>query len=299
MKNIAEEWPALPLREWRETCDTIHLYSQIPGKIRLALAPFEPEWNHVPLYAAARGLTTSPMPYQGRAFELAFDFIAHKFVIAVSDGQAKFIDLGVRPAVADFYADVMAGLRECGIEVQINAKPQEVANPINFSEDRTHASYDKAAVERFWRVLIGVDAVLKAHRAPFHGRHTPVQLWWGSFDLGYERFSGRWLTPPANVGLLMRVGGDAEQINVGFWPGDDRFPEPAFFAYGFPKPDGVENVSIKPAAAFWNKEIGEFMLRYEDVRRAPSPRDAILEFARSTYDAAATLMKWDPALKGE
>jgi hypothetical protein len=298
MKNVAEQWPALPLGEWRDTCDTIHLYSQIPGKIRLALAPFEPEWNHVTLYAAARGLTTSPMPYQGRAFELAFDFIAHKFVIAVSDGQAKFIDLGVRPAVADFYAEVMAGLHECGIDVQISLKPQEVANPINFSEDRVHASYDKAAVDRFWRVLIGVDAAFKAHRASFHGRHTPVQLWWGAFDLGYERYSGRWLTPPPNAGLLARVGGDAEQINVGFWPGDDRFPEPAFFAYGLPKPDGLENASIKPAAAFWNKDLGEFMLRYEDVRRAPSPRDAILEFARSTYDAASTMAKWDPALKG-
>lgn len=296
MSSSADAWPALPLDVWKDTCDTLHLYTQIPGKIRLALSPPEPEWNHTPLYAGARGLTTSPIPYEDRTFEIAFDFIWHKVIIAVSDGQTKFIDLEPR-SVSAFYADVMNGLRECGIHVKINDKPQEVPDPIPFPDDHVHASYDRAAVERFWRAMVSIDATFKAHRAPFRGRHTPVQLWWGHFDFAYTRV-GRPVTPPPNAGLLMRVGGDAEQIACGFWPGDEKFPEPAFFAYAFPKPDGLEKAAIKPAAAYWSKDIGEFILRYEDVRKSPSPRDALLEFLSSTYDACAAVLKWDPALKG-
>jgi hypothetical protein len=297
MTPDSKAWPALPLDAWRPTCDTLHLYAQIPGKIRLKLAPPEPEWNHVPLYVTARGLTTSPMPYGERSFEIAFDFIMHKLVIAASDGAAKFIDLGPR-SVSAFYADVMKGLSECGIEVSISDAPQEMPNPIPFARDEVHASYDREWVEKFFRALVSVDTVFKAHRAPFRGRHTPSQVWWGSLDLGYERFSGRPAQPPPGANLLYRVGADAEQINVGFWPGDDRFLEPAFFAYAYPKPEGLENAVIRPAAAFWSKELGEFLLRYEDVRRSASPADMVMEFARSTYDAAATLAHWDPALKG-
>lgn len=289
------EWPALPLDAWRPTCDTLHLYTQIPGKIRLKLAPPEPQWNHVTLYVTARGLTTSPMPYGERTFEIAFDFIMHKLVIAASDGQTKFIDLVPR-SVSAFYAEVMKGLKECGIEVDIWDQPQEVPDPIPFAKDEVHAAYDREWVEKFFRVLVGVDTVFRAHRAPFRGRHTPSQFWWGTFDLGYERFSGKPVTPPPGANLLYRVGGDAEMINVGFWPGDARFPEPAFFAYAYPKVDGLETATIKPAAAFWNKEMGEWLLRYEDVRQSPSPRDAILEFASSTYDVAAKLAGW-PAIQ--
>lgn len=295
MPQVNEEWPAIPLDGWKDTCDTLHLYTQIPGKIRLKLAPFEPEWSHVTLYLAARGLTTSPMPYDGRSFELAFDFVGHRFVIAVSDGKTKFIDLKPR-TVAEFYAEVMSGLHECGIDVQISEKPQEIPNPIPFSDDEVHRSYDKEAVERFWRALVNIDQAFKAHRAPFWGRHTPVQLWWGTFDLGYERFSGKALTPPPNAGLLRRVSGDAEQINAGFWPGDARMPEPAFFSYAYPKPDGLEKASIKPVAAAWHDGMGEFILRYEDVRRSPSPRQDVLDFLASTYEAASTLGGWDPKL---
>jgi hypothetical protein len=292
-----EEWPALPLDAWQPTCDTLHLYTQIPGKIRLALAPPEPQWNHVALYVTSRGITTSPMPYRGRAFEIAFDFIMHKLVIAASDGQTKFIDLEPR-SVAAFYAEVMKGLKECGIEVSIWDKPQEVADLTPFSKDETHAAYDRPWVEKFFRVLVSVDTVLRKHRAPFRGRHTPSQLWWGTFDLGYSRYSGKPVTPPPGANLLYRVGGDAEQVSVGFWPGDARFAEPAFFGYHYPKLDGLEKATVKPAAASWNPAMGEFLLRYEDVRRASSPADTLMDFAQSTYDAAASLAHWDPALKG-
>ncbi|HME80868.1 MAG TPA: DUF5996 family protein [Candidatus Eremiobacteraceae bacterium] len=297
MSAQSDQWPAIPLESWRDTLDTLHLYSQVPGKIRTKLAPPEPEFNHVTLYVAGRGLTTGPIPYGGRAFELAFDFVDHRFVIACSDGATSFIDLGQR-SVASFYAAVMAGLRDCGVEVKISELPQEVPDPIPFSQDDKHASYDRAAVERFWRALVGIDTAFKAHRAPFRGRHSPVQLWWGSFDLGYERFSGRPAAPPPNANFIYRESMDAELINAGFWPGDARFPEPAFFAYAYPKPEGLESASIAPTAAFWSKELGEWALRYEDVRRSPSPHDMIMQFLSSTYDAAASRMRWDPELKG-
>ncbi len=297
MSAQTDEWPAIPLDSWRDTLDTLHLYSQIPGKIRTKLAPPEPEFNHVTLYVAARGLTTSPIPYEGRAFELAFDFIDHRFIIAVNDGNVKFIDLVPPRSVAAFYKDVVAGLHECGIDVSISDLAQEVPDPIRFSEDEVHKSYDRAAVERFWRALVSIDTAFKAHRAPFRGRHTAVHLWWGSFDLGYERFSGRPAAPPPNAGWLYRKSMDAELINAGFWPGDARFPEPAFFAYAYPKPDGLESAQVQPAQAFWSKELGEFALRYEDVRRSAAPREAVMQFLSSTYEAAAARMGW-PELKG-
>jgi len=288
-----DAWPALPLEAWRPTATTLHLYTQIPGKIRLKLAPPEPQWLAVPYYVTSRGMTTSPMPYGDRTFEIAFDFIMDKLVIAASDGQTKFIDLEPR-TVSAFYAEVMKGLAECGIDVEIWDQPQEVPDPIPFALDEVHASYDREWVEKFFHALVSADSALRAHRAPFRGRHSPVQFWWGTFDLGYERFSGKPITPPPGANLLYRVGGDAELINVGFWPGDARFPDPAFFSYAYPKPDGLESAAIQPKEAFWSKELGEFCLRYEDVRRSASPRDAVLAFASSTYDAAATLAKWNP-----
>jgi hypothetical protein len=292
-----DAWPPLPYEAWKDTLETLHLFMQIPGKVRLALAPPEPEWNHVTLYAGARGLTTSPIPYRDRTFEMTFDFIWQKLVVAVNDGKTAFIDLKPR-SVADFYAAVMTGLRECGIEVAISDLPQEVPNPIRFHEDTTHASYDAEAVGRFWRALSTIDAVFKRHRAPFRGRHTPVQLWWGSFDHAYERFSGAVAEPPANVNFLMRTSLDACCINAGFWPGDGRFEEPAFYCYVYPKPDGLESAPIRPASAGWNAKLGEFLLRYEDVRQSPSPEAALLEFLESTYSVGAKLAGWDPALAG-
>ncbi len=297
MTPASDAWPAMPLDSWRDTCDTLHLYLQIPGKIRLALAPHEPQWGHVTLFVTARGLTTGPMPYEDRQVEITFDFIWQKVVIAASDGKAAFVDLEPR-SVAAFYADMMKALRDCGVDVKISDVPQEVPDPIPFARDETHKAYDRAAIARFWRVLTSIDMVFTAHRAPFKGRHTPVQMWWGSFDLGYTRFNGRPMPPPPGANLLVREGMGAEEINAGFWPGDARFPEAAFFSYTLPKPDGIDAASIKPKEAFWSKELGEFLLRYEDVRRAPSPRQALLDFLSSTYDAGAALNKWDPALKG-
>ena len=292
MRKPSDRWPSLPYTEWQATCETIHMYAQVAGKIRLCLAPPEPQWGHVALYVTARGLTTSPIPYDGRTFEIIFDFIGHSVVIAVSDGQTRSIALVPR-SVAAFYQEVVDALRSLGIEVTFSTTPQEVPDPIPFERDTTHTSYDGAAVERFFQVLSRVDMVFKKHRAPYRKRHTPVQLFWGSFDLSYTRFSGRPANPPPKAGLIFRLAMDAEEITAGFWPGYSRFPEAAIFAYTYPKPDGIENAAIQPSAAFWSKDIGEFLLRYEDVRAADSPEEAILQFLRSTYEAGARAAGWD------
>jgi hypothetical protein len=284
-------WPSLPLGEWKSTCDTIHMYAQIAGKIRLALAPAEPEWAQVPLYVTARGLTTSPIPAGDRVFQIDFDFVSHEVDISVSDGQTRSIPLLLELNVADFYQAVMDALKALAVDVHISTLPSEVSNPIRFPEDRVHASYDPVYANRFWRILAQVDAVFKEHRAPFRRRHTLVQFFWGTFDLAYARFSGRPATPPSND-VIMRSAMDAEEICAGFWPGDERFPEPAFWCYAFPRPPGVENLVLQPSTASWVEKLGLFILRYEDVRNAASPRDAIREFLASSYDGCAALAKW-------
>ena len=280
-------WPALPLEEWKQTCDTLHLWTQVPGKVRLALSPEEPEWQQVVLYTNARGLTTGPIPYQERTFEIAFDFLAHKVFIWTNDGPLREIAL-VPMSVAAFFAAMLTALKELGIAVQLNPMPQEVPNPIPLDEDTTHASYDRNAIAKFWQILSSVDMILREHRAPFRGRHTLVQFFWGTFDLAYARFSGKPVALPPDANLMMRKGGDAEEVCAGFWFGDDRLPEPAFYCYAYPKQDGLENSQIRPAAASWNKDLGEFIMRYEDVRMAQSPRAAILDFLQSTFAAAAS-----------
>lgn len=295
MISTETEWPALPFDAWKDTKDTVQLYTQIAGKIRLALSPMEPEWAQVPLYLTARGLTTTPMPYLPRTLQIDFDFIAHRVYLSVSDGQVRMIDLAPR-SVASFYSELMAKLQELGINVQIWTMPQEVPDPVRFTEDTKHAAYDKDYVHRFWLILSRVDQVLKKYRAPYRGRHTLVQFFWGSFDLCYFRYSGRPETPPPNANIIYRFGADAQAIGCGFWPGDERFPEPAFFSYEYPKPDGVESASIRPKEAFWSTQVGEFLLRYEDARKSPSPEKAILDFASSVYEVCAALDKWDPDL---
>lgn len=287
-------WPSLPLAEWRATCDTLHMYAQIAGKIRLALAPNEPEWAQVPLYVTARGLTTSVMPIGDRVFEIDFDLIAHKVDVAVSDGQMRSIALLPPRGVADFYQEFMSTLGALGIDAKISTMPQEVPDPIRFTQDRRHATYDPEYANRFLRILSQVDAVFKEHRAPFRGRHTLVQFFWGSFDLAYARYSGRPATPPS-TDVIMRSAMDAEEVCAGFWPGDDRFPEPAFWCYAYPKPAGVEQLVIKPSGAAWNPKLGEFILRYDDMRAQASPRKALLEFLSSTFDGYAKLARWDDA----
>jgi hypothetical protein len=290
-----DEWPALPFEEWRATRDTLHMYTQVVGKLRLALSPFEPQWANVALYVTARGLTTSPIPNRGRTFDAEFDLLDHELVVRTNDGRTERIPLGPKP-VADFYHDVMAALESVDMGVAISATPSEVADPIPFAEDRTHHTYNAEQATRFFHVLSAVDVVFKEHRSHFVGKTPPVHFFWGSFDLAVTRFSGRSVTPPADADVITRFGGDAEQICGGFWPGHDRFPHPAFFGYGYPKPDGIEASALRPAEAGWDDNLGEFILPYDAVRTAPDPRRALLDFLESTYDACARQLGWDPEL---
>jgi hypothetical protein len=285
-----DAWPSLPLDAWRETCDTLHMLAQIVGKIRLRLAPPEPEWAQVALYVTPRGLTTSPIPYPPRSFQIDFDLIGHEIKIGASDGETRSIPLRPR-SVADYYHELMDTLRAMGFGVRIWPMPVEVPNPIRFDQDTTHASYDPEYARRFAALLVSVDSVMKEFRAPFRRRHSLVQFFFGTFDLAYARFSGRPAPPPRND-LIERIAMDAEEICIGFWAGDDRFPEPGFWSYAYPKPPGAERLSVRPSAASWNDAMGLFLLRYEDVRRADSPRAVLREFFASAFDQLSTLAKW-------
>ena len=289
------EWPELPYDAWGPTLDTLHMNLQVIGKARLALTAREPQWANVPLYLTARGLTTSPM-WNGRSgFAIDVDLIDHEVVVALNDGRLERVALRARP-VAEFYGELMDRLRVLGIGVSITTTPSEVENPVAFPQDTIHAAYEPDWAHRFWRLLARIDLVLKEHRARFRGRVTPVSFWWGTFDLALARYSGRPVEPPPDAGLIRRVSGDAEQVCVGFWPGNARFREPAFFAYAYPMPRGLAETAIRPDDASWNPTLGEFILPYEAVRRSRDPRQAILDFADSTFQAGARLQRWDPPL---
>jgi hypothetical protein len=263
--------------------------------VRLSLTPFEPGWANVPLYLTARGLTTTPMAYNGLIFQIDVDLIDHQVLIETARGETRRVVLRARP-VADFYADFMSTLSALGIQAEFRPVPSEVDDPIPFAEDATHSAYEPDWATRFWRVLSQADLVLKEHRSHFRGRSSPVHFFWGTFDLAYTRYSGRPNVPPPGAGLIERLSGDAEQSCAGFWPGHSRFPEPAFYAYTYPKPNGLERQPIQPPAAGWNSDLGEFALPYEEVRKNASPRDAILRFFESAYAAGASLTGWDPDL---
>lgn len=294
MDESIKGWPALPYEEWRGTRDTLHTYAQVLGKLRLALSPFEPQWGNVPLYLTARGLTTSPLPVGPRTVDAELDLISHEVVIRSSLGEVERRPLG--GAVADYYQDVTRMLRRLNVEVAISTRPSEVPDPIPFPEDRTHDVYVEAHAARFFRVISRIDVVTKEHRARFRGRTTPVQLYWGSFDLALARFSGRTVEPPRDRGIIERLGGDAEEICAGWWPGDEKRRSAAFFAYGYPSPNGIDRIGVRPEEAGWNEEAGEFLLPYEAVRSKSDPRRAILDFFETTYDGAARLMGWDADL---
>lgn len=287
-----ESWPALPLAAWKETRDTLHMYTQVVGKVRLKLAPMEPEWGQTPLYLTVRGLTTSPVPYAGRTFAVDFDFFDHQLRVQVSDGQARAIALAGQP-VKEFYRQVMAALKELGIEVAITTTPSEVSSPIPFPEDDRHATYDPEWAHRFWQLLARADTVFKEFRAPYRGRTTPVQFFWGTFDLSLARYSGRPAEPPPGADPIRRRAMDVEEVAFGFWPGDDGYPEPAFYSYTYPKPPGIEGALLRPAGAFWSDRMGEFLLNYEHARTSDSPRAAILAFLETTYAAGADGLRWD------
>lgn len=287
-----DAWPALPFEDWRATCDTLHMWTQIVGKVRLALAPHVNHWWQVPFYVGARGLTTTAVPYRDRSFEIEFDFIDHVLTIRTCEGRAKTLPLQPR-SVATFYAEFMAALAELGIEVHIWTMPQEFEDPIPFDRDNTHASYEREPVERFWRVMRSVDAVLQEFRGRFLGKSSPVHFFWGSFDLCVTRFSGRRAPPMPQADKVTQEAYSHEVSSVGWWPGDATTPYPSFYAYASPEPNGFGAATVRPAASFYAKDAGQFRLKYDDVRSAASPRQALLDFCQSTYEAAATLAAWN------
>ena len=289
-----ECWPALPLAAWAQTYATLHMWTQIVGKVRLALTPRVNHWWNVPLYVDARGLTTSAIPCEERAFEVRFDFVRHELVLETSDGRRKALPLVPR-TVADFYAAFMALLRGAGIEVAIWRMPVEVPDPIPFDEDRVHASYDPEYAQRFWRILVTVDRVFGEFRSHFLGKCSPVHFFWGSFDLAVTRFSGRRAPGRPGADAVTREAYSHEVSSVGFWPGGGDVPGAAFYAYTAPEPPGLREHRVAPDAAHYDAKLGEFILMYDDVRGAASPSAALREFCETTYDAGAELGHWDRA----
>jgi len=287
-------WPALPLEAWEPTRATLHMWTQIVGKIRLALSPRVNHFWHSPLYVSARGLTTSLIPCEDGSFEILFDFIEHLLLIQKSDGTARRLALAPR-SVADFYAEVMALLRAMGIEVKIWPVPVELDDPIPFEQDRIHAAYDPDYANRFWRILLSVDAIFKEFRGEFIGKCSPVHFFWGSFDLAVTRFSGRRAPLGPDADLITREAYSHEVSSVGWWPGDGSTRYPAFFAYAAPEPAGYSRWAVRLKPAFYDQGASQFRLRYDDLRQSPSPRQDLLEFCRSTYEGAAVLGKWDRA----
>jgi hypothetical protein len=299
--NHGRAWPELPYAAWKNTYATLHLWTQIVGKIRLAQTPWLNHSWHVVLYVTPRGLTTSPIPYGDRTFELEFDFVDHKLRASVSDGGEKEIGLFPR-SVADFYADVMRVLAELGIEVRINQLPNEIPDAIRFSGDHVHASYDREYAERFWRILVQSARVFSRFRTSFIGKCSPVHFFWGSFDLAVTRFSGRRAPPFTPSGAVPNMPAAVELdayshecSSAGFWPGGQGVDYPAFYSYASPAPDSFSTASIRPADAFWNKDLGQYNLPYDAVRTAGDPERTLMDFLISTYEAAASAGNWDRA----
>jgi len=288
-------WPPLPLDGWRDTYMTLHMWTQIVGKVALALAPpLNHSWG-VALQVASRGLSTRPLPYGSRTFVITFDFLDHELRIEVSDGVTASLALAPR-SVADFYADVMQTLAAMNLGVRIWPIPVELPdpNPIRFDRDTIHASYDAEAVGRFWQIIVECERVFSTARCAFLGKASPVHFFWGGFDLAVSRFSGR-LAPPREGPAFLREAYSREVISHGFWPGSGPVQEPAFYGYCVPPPAGFEQLAVRPAAAYYHRELGEYILPYEAVRTASSPAADLAAFIDSTYDGAATLAQWDRA----
>ncbi len=296
---IRPAWPALPLAQWRDTYETLHMWTQIVGKTRLALAPMENHWWQIALYVTSRGLTTSAMPLGVRTFSVDFDFLEHELRIRASDGASRSLPLAPR-SVADFYADYMEALRSLGLDVTIRPVPCEIEVATPFAGDREHASYDGEAAGRWWHVQVQADRVFKRFRGRFQGKASPSHFFWGSFDLATTRFSGR--AAPLHPGgapncpdWVMQEAYSRECSSAGFWPGGGPLAEPAFYAYAYPEPAGFADWPVRPEGAYYHREMREFVLPYDVVRAAASPDDALLDFLQSTYEAAAELGGWDRA----
>jgi hypothetical protein len=301
----ADRWPALPWDDWQDTCDTLHLWTQVVGKVKLKLCPPMNELWQVAFHPTPRGLTTGRIPNRsgapgsapGSAFEVSFDFVDHRLSVVTSDGPTRILPL-VPQSVAAFHGALLTILQELGIDVAITPRPDEVPDPIPFDQDTVHASYDPVFVRRWWTIMLQTSLVFDRYRSSFAGKSSPVLFWWGSFDLNTTRFSGRPAPPLAGVPRFMRLAEDQENLCTGFWPGNATATgvvvgEPCFYAYSYPEPAGFKDAPIRPGAARYDPRFGEFVLPYEDVRRADDPEGAILDFFESAYEGAARLAHWD------
>lgn len=290
--STAHLWPSLPWEEWKETAATLHMWTQIVGKTRLALTPLVNHWWNVPFYVTANGLSTSAMPYESGLFEVEFDLVHHRLHLRMSSGGERSIAL--RPqSVASFYDEYTSLLRSLAIEVHIHPTPVEVSDPIPFREDNRHASYDSEYAHRFWLILSRIDVLFNRFRSRFLGKVSPVHFFWGSFDLAVTRFSGRPAPPRPNADSITREAYSHEVISAGFWPGNGGFGSAAFYCYAAPEPAGLDRQPVRPAHAFYSNELKEFILKYDDMRAAPSPERDVMEFLQSSYEAAAMLGRWD------
>lgn len=306
-QTAVAQWPALPMAEWEDTYATLHMWTQIVGKIRFELTPLTNHFWNVTLYVTSRGLTTSPMPYQNSSFEIIFDFISDELRIETAEGSCKIISLQPM-TVADFYKRVMQNLADLGITVKIWTMPVEVPKPIPFEKNTQNHSYDREYVRRFWKILLQTRRIMNQFRSGFIGKCSPVHFFWGSFDLAVTRFSGRRAPVQDGADAMTREAYSHEVISHGFWPGnrpsesskksEEEVREPAFYAYAAPEPEGFSRAAIKPPKAFYHPNMKEYFLLYDDIRKAENPDSMLLEFFQSAYDAGATLGKWDrPALE--
>jgi Family of unknown function (DUF5996) len=286
------EWPVLEWEQWKETAETLHMYTQIVGKTRLALTPIQNHWWNVPLYVTARGLSTSAMPVpSGHLLDIEFDFLAHELVCRLSNGETRKLALGPMP-VADFYSEFLRMLAALGVQVEIDPVPSEKPNPIRFDLDTVHRHYDKDAVTRFWRALMIADTLFKRFSTNFYGKISPVHFFWGSFDLAVTRFNGKKAPPRPGADSIQAEAYSHEVISAGFWPGNGGYGRAAFYAYAAPTPDGLNKTVLQGKGTF-NQQIGEFLLDYADARTAANPAETVLSFLEETYSASANLAKWD------
>ncbi len=292
MSSNLPDWPPLPFSEWESTCDTVHMWTQIVGKTRMGLEPLVNHWWNVTLYVTPLGLTTSSIPFRGKSFEVEFDFVSHRLRTVTSEGREHIIRLYAR-SVADFYAEYISGLHSVGVDIHIDRTPAEFDDTTPYDQDHHHAAYDEKYVERFTQILIGTNRVMKKFRAPFLGKCSPVHFFWGSFDLAVTRFSGRRAPEKPGADPITREGYSHEVISCGFWPGDRRFKHPAFYSYAVPTPAGLPDEPVRPRGAYWNRQLGEFILKYDDARAVQPVETAILDFCHSTYEAGAKLANWD------
>jgi hypothetical protein len=292
-----DPWPSLPFQAWKDTYATLHMWTQIVGKIRLIQTPWVNHSWHTTFYVTSRGLTTSPIPYRPLTFQIDFDFIDHQLLLQTSDGAVKTMALVPR-SVADFYEELFSKLAELNLPLKIHTHPNEVENPIEFDKDKTHATYEADYANRFWRVLVQVDRVFKRFRSRFIGKCSPVHFFWGSFDLAVTRFSGcRAPEHPGGVPYLpdwvTREAYSHEVSSCGFWPGSEQLPQPVFYAYAYPEPDGFSTAKVGPSGAAYHPTFREFIYPYDEVRQAAAPDDLLLAFLQSSYEAAADLGRWD------